>query len=187
MQAKHACPVSERKLKEASLSIDYWIWTSFMLLLNARTVEVSWNCKQRSYACTLKWRLFVWILQKRRRNSEVLILSEYYSMRRIGNGNEGLEGLLTLMNHPPPMTEKNSCKISYASNKGVKEVAETVMQDGCNEIRRYSHDEVVDTAVSLDGTWQKRSFTSYNGAVVAISMWRWCHLIAKHAYVSMHK
>ena len=42
------------------------------------------------------------------------------------------------------------------------------MQDACNEIHRDSPDEIVDTAVSLDETSQKRGFTSYNGAVVAI-------------------
>ena len=30
--------------------------------------------------------------------------------------------------------------------------------------------DVVHTAVSVDGTWQKRGFTSYNGAVAAISI-----------------
>ena len=64
----------------------------------------------------------------------------YYSMRRIGNGCEGLKRFLRLMNHPPPVTEKNHRKKSYAFNKGVKEVAETVMQDACNEIRRASPD-----------------------------------------------
>ena len=64
----------------------------------------------------------------------------YYSMRRIGNGCEGLKRFLIFMNHPPPVTEKNYRKKSYAFNKGVKEVAETVMQDACNEIRRASPD-----------------------------------------------
>ena len=62
----------------------------------------------------------------------------YYSMRRIGNGYEGLKRFLVLMNHPPLMTEKNYRKILSAFNKGVKEVAEIVMQDACNEIRRDS-------------------------------------------------
>ena len=44
------------------------------------------------------------------------------------------------------------------------------MQDACNEIHRDSPDEIVDTAVSLDRTWQKRGFTSYNDAVVATSI-----------------
>ena len=28
----------------------------------------------------------------------------------------------------------------------------------------------MDTGVTLDGTWQKRGFTSYNGAIMAISI-----------------
>ena len=63
----------------------------------------------------------------------------YYSMRRIGNGCEGLKRFLIFMNHPP-VTEKNYRKKSYAFNKGVKEVAETVMQDAWNEIWRASPD-----------------------------------------------
>ena len=65
-------------------------------------------------------------------------------MPRIGNGYEGLKRFLILMNHPPSMT--------YAFNMGVKEVAETVMQNACNEIRRDSPDEIFDSTVSLDGT-----------------------------------
>ena len=64
----------------------------------------------------------------------------YYSMRRIGNAYEGLKLFLIFMNHPSPVTEKNYRKKSYAFNKGVKEVAETAMQDACNEIRRDSSD-----------------------------------------------
>ena len=36
----------------------------------------------------------------------------YYSMRRIGNGYEGMKRFLVLMNHPSPMTEKNYRKIA---------------------------------------------------------------------------
>ena len=64
----------------------------------------------------------------------------YYSMRRIGNGYEGLKRFLIFMNLLPPVIEKNYRKKSYAFNKGVKEVAETVMQDACTEIRRDSPD-----------------------------------------------
>ena len=35
---------------------------------------------------------------------------------------------------------------------------------------KTSTDEVLNTGVSVDGTWQKRGFTSMNGAVAAISM-----------------
>ena len=41
------------------------------------------------------------------------------------------------------------------------------------QVMEYIHavsDEIVDTAVSLDGTWQKRGITSHNGEVVPISI-----------------
>ena len=93
----------------------------------------------------------------------------YYAMRRIGNGYQGLKRFLNLMNHPHPMTETNYGKITNCFNKAVKVVAETIMQDACIEIRGESP-EVVDTGVTNDGTWQKRGFTSYNGAVISISI-----------------
>ena len=71
------------------------------------------------------------------------------------------------MNHPPPMLERNYRKIGVKFNEGVKVVAGDIMQDACHEIRSGSCD-VVDTGVSVEGTWQKRGFTSYNGVVVMV-------------------
>ena len=100
----------------------------------------------------------------------------FYAMRRIGNGHVGLKRFLMLMNHPPPMHEKNYRNIGYTFYDGVKEVAESVMKEACDQVRSLStgynaEDNVImDTGVTLDGTWQKRGFTSYNGAVMAISI-----------------
>ena len=48
------------------------------------------------------------------------------------------------------------------------------MKDAALEIHQQHHDvtidNVVDTVVSVDGTWQKRGYTSLNGAVAAISI-----------------
>ena len=88
-------------------------------------------------------------------------------MRRIGNDLQGLKRFL--MNHPLPMLARNYQKIGVTFNESVKVVAEEIMQDACHEIQRVSCD-VVDTGVSVDGTWQKRGFTSYNSAVAAISI-----------------
>ena len=48
------------------------------------------------------------------------------------------------------------------------------MKEAALELRsnNNSNDElgIADTGVSVDGTWQKRGFTSLNGAVAAISM-----------------
>ena len=48
------------------------------------------------------------------------------------------------------------------------------MTFAASEIKAASHDanesNITDTAVSSDGTWQRRGYSSLNGAVVAISM-----------------
>ena len=54
-------------------------------------------------------------------------------------------------------------------HQAVKEVTHTIMQEASAEIRGSSAD-IVNTAVSNDGTWQNRGFTSFNGAVVTISI-----------------
>ena len=89
-------------------------------------------------------------------------------MRRIGNGLQGLKRFLMLTNHPPPMLERSYRKVGVKFNEGVKSVTEDIMQDACQEIRGSS--DFVDTGVSVDGTWQKRGFSSYNGAIAAISI-----------------
>ena len=83
-----------------------------------------------------------------------------------------MKRFLVLMNHPPPMTEKNYRKLSTIFRNSVKHVAESVMNDAALEIhtKNVAIDNVVDTGVSVDGTWQKRGFTSLNGAVAAISI-----------------
>ena len=50
-------------------------------------------------------------------------------MCRIGNGYNGMKRFLVLMNHLPPMTEKNYRKLSNVFRNLVKHVAETVMKD----------------------------------------------------------
>ena len=73
-----------------------------------------------------------------------------------------------LMNHPPPMTEKHYRTTSSVFNKSVKKV----MHEAAEEIHSSTsfENDVVDTAVSVDNTRQKSGFTSYNGAVAAISI-----------------
>ena len=76
----------------------------------------------------------------------------------------------TLMNLPPPMARKNYNIIAGQVNKAVKSVAISSMSDAASEIFSRAEGDVVDTSISCDGTWQKRGFSSLNGAVVCISM-----------------
>ena len=93
----------------------------------------------------------------------------FYAMRRVGGGYQSLKKFLYLMDHPPPMTEKNYRKLTNVYNSKIKQVAETVMTEAAVELHK-TDDIIADIGVSLDGTWQKRGFTSLNGAVAAISL-----------------
>ena len=74
------------------------------------------------------WCHIFWTSKKKARNYDVN-RRIFYSMRRTGNGYNGMKRFLLLMNHPPPMTEKNYRKLSTIFRNSVKHVAESVMKD----------------------------------------------------------
>lgn len=96
-----------------------------------------------------------------------------YSMRSIGCGRAGAKRFCGLMNMPSP---PQACPYS-AHNKALlrsaKAVCEKTMQDAAKEIhdlKEIPPNEIVDCAVSCDGTWQRRGFSSLNGCVAIVSM-----------------
>ena len=111
----------------------------------------------------------------------------FCSIRKIGGGYQSLRKFLCLMNHPPPMTEKNYRKTTKVFCDKIKGVAETLTQEASVELHGTTPpDQIVDVGITIDGTWQKRGFTSMNGSVAAISidtgriidvevMSRYCH------------
>ena len=80
-------------------------------------------------------------------------------MRHCGKGYQGLRRFLAIINHPPPMTEKNYRKISHSFTEAARAVALKSMNDAAEDIR-CNDDVVVDIEVSLDGTWQRRGFSA---------------------------
>ena len=96
-----------------------------------------------------------------------------YSMRACGQGHAGLERFSCLMNLPKPMTHNNYDKILENFVKATKVVAEDTISDAVAEIReakKANDDDIVDTSVSCDGTWQRRGYSSLNGVVTSISI-----------------
>ena len=82
-----------------------------------------------------------------------------YKMLIIGNGHVGLARFLMLMNHPHPMHEKNYRKIGYNFYDGVKDVADGIVKEACDEVRSLStgytkedDNVIIDTGVTIDGT-----------------------------------
>lgn len=92
-----------------------------------------------------------------------------YATRSIGIDHSGLETFCGILNMPKPMTACNYNNISNIFRDAAKEVAEKSMNAAINDLRKQD-DEMIDIGVSVDGTWQRRGFSSLNGVVAAISI-----------------
>ena len=96
-----------------------------------------------------------------------------YSLRRLGKGYAGLKAFLYLMNHPPPMSEKSYRDTNKKICDSVQIIADKSMVAAAKEvsgIEGSANDGYCRTAISVDGTWQRRGFSSLNGAVAGISL-----------------
>jgi len=105
-----------------------------------------------------------------------------YAMRSCGQGYSGFSRFVSLMDMPKPMTINNYNKIVSKLTNAVKCVAEDTMMDAAQELKDLKNDHsvlnsindrllnVIDVAVSCDGTWQRRGYSSNNGVVSIISM-----------------
>ena len=92
-----------------------------------------------------------------------------YSMRAWGQGFSGLEKFTSLMNIPKPLTKNSYNKLIKTVSECAKIVEKETMIDAVKEISQSSS-SIIDTAVSVNGSWQRRGFSSLNGVVTAISM-----------------
>lgn len=96
-----------------------------------------------------------------------------YAMRSIGCGLSAMKRFCTTMNMPPPVGTKPYARHTKAILRAAKDVAEMSTNDAAKEIhnsKTQNAKEIVKTAVSCDGTWQRRGFSSLHGCVTAISM-----------------
>ena len=107
---------------------------------------------------------------KKTRQSYQINRRSFYAVRRIGGGYEQLKRFCYLMNLPPPLSENAYRKTNKTFNTKIKNVSEKIMSEAVDEVRTNSQDQVSNVGISVDGTWQKRGFTSINGTVIAISL-----------------
>ena len=95
-----------------------------------------------------------------------------YALRSIGVGLSGAQTLFSQMNLPPPISCSAYNKIQKKIHNTVENVAIEAMKDAI-EVREAAgvtcEDEIVDSSISCDGTWQRRGFSSLNGAVAILS------------------
>ena len=91
-----------------------------------------------------------------------------YACRQNGNGYEHLKRFCCYMNMPTPMLKNNFQKMSNRLKLSAKHVAEESMSTAAAKSR--GDDATADIGVSVDGTWQRKGFTSMNGVITAISV-----------------
>jgi len=107
-------------------------------------------------------------VKKRGRNSMEVNIRAVYACRSIGVGHTGLIKLCGYMNMPPPMTSDNYACLSNSIKTSSKLVAEKTMIEAGKQL--LNGKETADTSVSVDGTWQRKGFSSKLGVVAAISV-----------------
>lgn len=89
-----------------------------------------------------------------------------YASQVMGFRHEGMKKLSALMDLPPPMSFPTYQQTVEKVGSTVIECSNQEMQDALQEEIELSNS--TDIAISGDGTWQKRGFSSKNGVVTAI-------------------
>ncbi|GFY23249.1 uncharacterized protein TNCV_3764871 [Trichonephila clavipes] len=105
-------------------------------------------------------------------NAPVINTRLVYGMRQIGKGFAGAFKLCSTLNLP--RLTKTAYKNQEAKLlKVVQEVAEESMIKAATEIvekQQNISSDIIKCGISVDGTWQRRGYTSMNGCVAAISV-----------------
>lgn len=107
--------------------------------------------------------------------------------RLTGNGRNTLDTITACLGMPPPLAPASYSVYSKELSSVTAEVAESKMVEAANYLHHIEKKplvEVIDTIVTLDGTWQKRGHASLLGVVVVIS-WKTglvldCEVLSKH-------
>ncbi|GFY20962.1 uncharacterized protein TNCV_3990061 [Trichonephila clavipes] len=90
-----------------------------------------------------------------------------YAMRCIGKGAEAARMFCGIMNLPPPPTKFS--KYNKMLLGATKDVWDATMKDAVDEAVQENQN-IRDIPVAVDGTWQKRGYSSMNGVVTVTSV-----------------
>lgn len=97
-----------------------------------------------------------------------------YAMRSVGCGLSAMQRFFcSTMNMPPPIGTKPYASHTKTILRPAKDVAESTSNDAAKEIHDLSNQEtdeegIVKAAISCDGTWQRRGFSSLHGRVLDV-------------------
>ena len=99
-------------------------------------------------------------------------LRSVMAFREIGRGHKAMETFSTVMNMPLPMTSRNFNEINNKLLPVYKECAESNQKMAAEEVHDIKGIDIakpVNCQISVDGSWQKRGYSSLNGVVTAIA------------------
>ena len=102
------------------------------------------------------------------RNTDDINIRAVYATRHCGVGLSGLTKLCGLLNMPPPITQHSYDNINKKLEVAAENIAKESMKSTVEDIIEK---EGTDIKVSVDGTWQRRGFSSLNGVLAAVSVW----------------
>ena len=124
-------------------------------------------------SCTCLWTHEFWSSKKVDGGSFEINRRMVYGSRSCGIGYNSLRKFNAILNLPPPLTRNNYTLTSKWILESAKDVAKETMLDAAKEIassKRQDKEDVVNCGVSCEGAWQKRGFSSLNGAYTVLSI-----------------
>lgn len=97
-----------------------------------------------------------------------------YAASEIGVGREAIEDFTAIMGLPPPSKAKSWYQHVKVVNKAAQEEFDAITKEAGLNLRRAlgkeSRNEILDVAVTFDGSWHHRGFTSSHGIGVLMSV-----------------
>ena len=99
-----------------------------------------------------------------------VIFRAVYGMRTIGGDHTSLEKLCDMLHMLKPMNVKNYNNISNDLRDAAKVVAEKSLNDAANDLKNSTDGDILDIGDSVDGSWQRRGFSSLNGVLAVLSI-----------------
>ena len=96
-----------------------------------------------------------------------------FAMSELGLGREALATICEILNMPSPVSDSAYQKHNKSVNLATRKVLEEKLSDASHRLRKCldneDETEILDIAVSFDGTWSKRGFTANYGVGIVIS------------------
>ncbi len=119
-------------------------------------------------ACEWKYCFYT---SKKQGQSHELNVRAVLAFREIGKGHNAMTTFSKVLNMPAPPRRDNCTKIQKEKLLPiVKQCANDSMLTNAMKVREICESDTGECGVSIDGTWQKRGYSSHNGVVTAISL-----------------